>query len=97
MAAPEPGSPVPPHGIDFINKNYAGGVFFPLYEQVSDPGRAHAHKHFNEIRSADAEKGDAGFTGNGPSQQRLSRSRSPDHQHPLGYPAAQAGIFFRIF
>ena len=96
MSAAQTGAPMPPHGVNFIDKDDAGGILFALDKQVPDPGGAHADKHFHKIGTADAEKRHPGFTGNGPGQQGFAGSRGAHQQDPFGDAAAQAGEFFGI-
>src|SRR5687767_6525911 len=72
------------NGIDFVDKNNAGGVFLSLLKQITHPAGADADKHLDKIRTADGEKGNVGFAGNGPRQQGLPRTRRPHQKNALG-------------
>ena len=58
VTAAQAGAPMPPHRVNLVDEDDAGGVFFPLLEQVADPRGPDAHEHFNKIRAADGEKRD---------------------------------------
>jgi len=83
-------------GVDLVDKDDAGGIFFRVFEQVADAGSAHADEHFHEIGTADAEERHAGFTGDRARQERFPRSRRADEQHALRNSRADRGEFARI-
>jgi hypothetical protein len=96
MAAAQSGTPVPSDRIDFIDKDDAGRIFLALDEQIAHPTGPHPHKHFDKVGPADREKRYAGFSGDGPGQQRFAGSRAvPSAEPPWEY-APQAGEFFRV-
>src|SRR5207237_5884752 len=64
----------PAHGVDLVDEDYAGGMFFPLFEEVAHPRCADTHEHLHKVRAADAEERDAGFTGDRLGEQGLARS-----------------------
>ena len=84
MTSAQPCSTKPTNGIDFVDKNNAGSMFFPLLEEIANTGRSDADKHFHEIRSTDTEERHAGFTGNGLGQQRFACTGRTDDQDALG-------------
>jgi hypothetical protein len=49
MSASKASASVPAHGINFVDKNDARRMFFPLDEKVSDTGSSYAYKHFDKI------------------------------------------------
>ena len=65
MAAAQSCTAVPSDGINFVDEDDTGGIFFTLHKKIPDPGCAHTHEHFYKIRSADTEKGNIRFSGNG--------------------------------
>src|SRR5215469_3814091 len=87
---------VPPDRINFVDKNYARRRFLALLKHVSNSRGAHAHKHLDKIRSADAEERHIRFAGNRSSKQRFTGSRRADHQHALRNSSTQLLKFFRI-
>ena len=64
----------PAHGVDLVDEDDAGGMFFPLFEEVAHPRCADTHEHLHKVRAADAEERDAGFTGDRLGEQGLARS-----------------------
>ena len=48
--------------IDAVDEHDAGGVLLALLEQVADARGADADEHLDEVRAADREEGDVGFT-----------------------------------
>ncbi len=42
-------SSLTPHSINLINEYNTRGIFTSLTEEVANPGRAHAHKHLEEL------------------------------------------------
>ncbi len=53
MTAAQTGAAMPPDGVDFIDKNNAGGVLFSLLEEIAHTGGADADKHFDEVGAGD--------------------------------------------
>src|SRR5439155_15073715 len=82
--------------VDLVDENNAGRGFLALLEHVADTACADADEHFNEIGTADREKRNVGFAGDGASQQRFASARRADHQHALRNSAAELLKFFRI-
>ncbi len=86
-----------PDRIDFINENDARRVLLPLFKEIAHAARAHAHKHFNEVRTGNREEGNVGLAGDRTRQQRLARARRSDQQHTLRNSSAQLLELLRIF
>ena len=61
--------------VQLVDENDAGRVFNRLAEKISHSRRAHAHEHFDEVRSGDAEKRHPGFARDRSSEQRLTGAR----------------------
>ena len=87
----------PSDGVDLVDEDDARRLFFGLLEQVADPARAHAHKHFDKIGAAQREEGHLGFAGHGLGQQGFTGSRRAAQQHSFGDFAPEVGVFFGIF
>src|ERR1700730_16730351 len=85
------------HSVNFIDEDDARSVFLALLEQIANPARAHANKHFHEVRTGDREKRNVSFAGDRACKQGLARSRRSDEQHALGNAAAQLLEFLRVF
>ncbi len=51
VVPPEPSllPSLPPHGINLIDKDNAGGVLPSLAEEIPHPGRPHTHKHLQKL------------------------------------------------
>ena len=71
-------------------------MLLALLEQIAYPGSAYSYKHFDKVRSADTEKRNARFAGDGLGEQGLARARRSDDQHTLGDPTAQLLKFMRV-
>ena len=97
VASSQTGTAMPSNGVEFINKDDAGSIFLPLLKKVSDPTRPHADEHLNKIRSADAEKGNAGFSCDGPSHKSLPRPGRTHQEYALGDSSTQLLEFLRFF
>src|ERR1700756_3294987 len=97
MAAAEAGSTVAPHGVDLVDKDDAGRIFFALNEQIPDTRGADADEHLDKVRTADAEKRHSRFAGNGSSQQGFAGPWGAHQQASFGNSAAKFREFFRIF
>src|SRR5699024_1575402 len=83
-------------GIDLIDKYNTGRFFICLLEQVTHLGRAHADKHFHELRSRDREERHMRFSRHCFCQQGLSCSRRPHQQRALRAYCSDLLIFLRI-
>jgi hypothetical protein len=82
--------------IDLVDEDQAGGVLARLLEHVADAARADTDKHFDKVRSADAEEGGIGLARDRLCEQRFARPGSADHQDPFGDAAAEFLELFRI-
>ena len=89
VAPAEAGAAMPPHGVDFVHKEDAGGVALGLFKEVAHAGGAHAHEHFHEFAAGDVEERHARFAGHGAGQQGFARPRRPHQQHAFGDARAQ--------
>ena len=64
MTSSQTGSSMPAHGIYLVDKDYAGGVFLPLFEEVAHSGSSYPDEHLHKVGTAYGEKGDISFPGN---------------------------------
>ena len=87
---------MPADGVDLVDENDAGRRFFSLLEHVPHPGGSDPDKHFHKIGAADGEKGNVGFAGDGPGQQRFTRAGRANQQDPFRNPASELLKLFRI-
>ena len=96
-------SPIRPHaaglskGVEFIDKDDAGGLLLGLYKKVTHPCRSQSHEHLHKFRSGEAEERHAAFTGDGLGQKRFSCPRRAHQEDALGYPASQFAKFPWVF
>src|SRR5262245_55217662 len=67
-----------------------------LTEKIPDARRPYPNKHLDEVRPGNAEKRYPRFASHSASQQRLTRARRPDQQHPLRNSTAESLIFLRV-
>ncbi len=88
---------MPPDRVNFVDENDAGRILLALFKEIAHAARAHAHKHFHEVRTGNREEGDVGLTSDRARQQRLARSRRSDKQHALRNSPAQLLKLLRIF
>lgn len=58
-----------------INTSRYHHVRFRIVRFSTNPCRAHAHKHFQELRAVDRDEGNVNLSGSGLCEQRLSSSR----------------------
>ena len=77
-------------GVDFVDKDDAGGVFLGLLEHVAHAARAYADKHFHEIGAGNAEKRHARFAGDGFGQQCFARAGAAGQEDAARHAAAEA-------
>ena len=84
MSTAKSGTTVASNRIDFIYKYKTRSVLSALFEHVTNASGTDTYEHFNEIRSADAEKRYVRFSGHGLGKQSLSRTRGTNHENSLG-------------
>ena len=84
------------HRVDLVDEHDARRVALALLEQVTDPARAHAHEHLDEIRAAHREERDAGLARDRLGKQGLAGARRAQQQGALGNAAAEALEFLRL-
>ena len=83
-------------GVDFVDKDDAGGLLLGLFEEVPDLSRTHAHEHLHELRTGDGEEGHLGLAGHSLGQQGLAGARRSHQQRTLGQLGPDLGVFFRV-
>lgn len=87
VSASHTGSAASGHGIDLVDEDDTGSVLFRLGEKVTDTGSAHADEHFHEIRTGNAEEGNACLTGHGLGEKGFTGSRRTHQKDTFGDPA----------
>jgi len=82
-------------GINFIDEDQTRRAFARLLKHIPHAtGRPDTDKHFNKVRTADAEEAASALAGDRLGEQRLSRAGGSDHQDTLGNTTGRgAGIF----
>ncbi len=53
MASAQPSATASADSIDLVDENKAWSMFFPLVEQVSNPGCTNTYEHFHKVRTTD--------------------------------------------
>ena len=96
VPAAETGAALTSDGIDLIDEDEAGGIFFALRKQVSHAGSAHADEHFYEIGTGYGKERDARFACDGAGQKGLARSWRSNEQYALGDASAEPCEFAGI-
>src|SRR3972149_7532142 len=96
MSPTQASSSVPSNGIDFVDEDDTGSVPFSLKEEITHPGSPDPHKHLNEVRTTDAEKGNVSFTCNRPGQKCFTCSRGADEKNSFRDPSAKLRKYFWI-
>ncbi len=81
-------TPLAAHGVDFIQKDDAGGRFLGLLEEVAHAAGPDPDEHFDEIRTADADERDIGLAGDGLGEEGFpGAGRAHQHHTPWDAPA----------
>ncbi len=97
VPAPHPASPLPPHGVNLVNEDDAGGVALGGLKEVPDPRRPYPHEHLHEVGARGGDEGHPGLPGHGPGQVGLAHPRGPHQEDTLGDAGAHlveaAGVF----
>src|SRR5262249_7899652 len=86
-----------PERVELVDEHNTRCLGFGLLKEVANPCRPDADKHFDELRSAQAEERHSRFTGNSAGEKRLSGSRRTDEQYAFRNPAAEVGVLLRVF
>ena len=82
--------------IQFVDEYDARRFFFGFLEKVSHARGAQADKHFNELGSAQAEKGYAAFSRHGFRQQCFTGAGRTDQQDAAGNLSPDTGVASRL-
>src|SRR4029079_364239 len=89
VSAAQAGAAVTADRVDFVDEDDARRILLTLLEQIAHPGGADADEHLDEVRTADREKRDVGFTAHTTHEQRLPRSRRAHQEHALRNASAE--------
>jgi len=79
--------------VNFVDEDDAWRTFLGLIEHVTHTRRAHADKHFHEVRTRNREERYFGLTGNRLGEQGFTCTRRADHQDAARHTAAQTLVF----
>ncbi len=96
VAAAEPRTTMPTHGVDLVDEDDARRVLLGLFEHVADTARADADEHLDEVRTRDGEERDIGFTRDGASQKRLTGTGRSDQKDAAGNSTAETLELLRV-
>ena len=96
VAAAETCSALAAHGVDLVNEDNGRSQLLRLLKQVADTAGAHAHIHFNEIRSGNGEELHPRLSGYCPGKQGLAGARRTYQQNAVGNARADVGKFLGI-
>ena len=83
--------------IQLVDEHDARRLGLCLLEEISDPGRADANEHLDELGPAHAEERYVRLARHRTGEQCLARARGADEQHPLGNAPAKVGVLLRGF
>ena len=84
-------------GIQLIDEDDAGGLFFGLEEQIADARRSNADEHFHEFGSADRKEGDTGLTGHCLGKEGFAGPRRTDQENAFRNLTAQTSKLLGSF
>ena len=96
VAAAQAGAALASDRIDFVDEDDAGSVLLCRFEHVANARSAHAHEHFNEVRTRNREEGNARFAGDRLREERLAGTRRTDEENAARNAAAQALVLLGV-
>src|SRR4051794_33829126 len=82
--------------IELVNEDDARRLLLGLREQIADTRGTDADEHLHELRAAEAEEGNLGFTRHGAREQRLAGAWRSNEQYALRDTPAQRGVLLRV-
>ena len=80
VSAAESRAALAANGVNFVNEDDAGRVFFRFFKHIAHARGADANEHFHEIGAGDGEERHFRFARNGARQQRLAGTGRADHE-----------------
>ena len=84
VTAAQTGAADPPHSVDLVDEQDAGGIFLGRAKQVADAAGADPDKHLNEFRAANRVEGHARLACGRPGQEGLAGPGRSHQQDTLG-------------
>ena len=96
VSATETGTALTADGIDFVDKDDAGRVFFRFFKHVAHARGADADEHFHKIRAGNGEKRHFRLASNGARQQGFTGAGRADHEQAARNLSAEAAEFARV-
>ena len=85
-----------PDGIDFVDEDDTGRVFFRIGKQIAHAARSDTNEHLNEFRSVHGVKRSTRFSRDSAREQRLAGSWRSHEQDAFGNAASQALKLLRL-
>src|SRR4029079_16844505 len=86
----------PADGVDLVDEDDRGRHLPGLAEQLSDPARADADDHLDELGGARAEDRYFALAGGGAGEQRLAGAGRAGQQAPLRRAGAEPAVLVRV-
>ena len=96
MTAPETGTTLATHGIDFVDEQNARSVLLACFKQVTYAGCTHANEHFHKVRTGHAKERHTSFASDSAGEERLTRARRANKERTLWNATAQSIVFLRV-
>ena len=96
MSAAETGAALAANGVNFVNKDDAGRVFFRFFKHIAHARGTNADEHFDEIRAGDGEERHFCLTGNRTREEGFTGAGRADHEQAARDLSAQTAEFARI-
>src|SRR5215211_4068322 len=86
----------PSYGVELVDKDDRRGVLARLLEEVAHATSADAHEQLDELRGAQGEERHTRLARDGPSQERLARSRGSHQEHAFRCRSPKAGVLLGV-
>ena len=96
VSATETGTALTADGVDFVDEDDAGRVFFRFFKHVAHARGADADEHFHKIRAGNGEKRHFRLASNGARQQGFTGAGRADHEQAARNLSAEAAEFARV-
>ena len=96
VSATESGATLATNGVNFVDEDDAGRVFFRFFKHVAHARGTDADEHFHKIRAGDGEKRHFRLASNGARQQGFTGAGRADHEQAARNLSAEAAEFARV-
>ena len=97
VPAAQAGAATAADGVDLVDEDDGGGVFFGALEEIAHAGGADADEHLDEFRGGDTEEGDVGFAGDSARHQRFADAGRAHQQDAARHLGADFDVFLGLF